>query len=333
MHSENANVLPSLVAGPGAGESTRPPATAGVPVAEAPNVPSKFYRSGLWRAGLRLVRLLPEAVSAGLCRLGALLYWHTAPRRRAVVIENLLPVVSGDRPRARLLARRLFTQFTLKLADLWRFEAGVDTAGRFTDLSGWETFAAAQARRTGVLLVTPHLGNWELGGPLLSARGVRLLVITQPEPGNGFTELRQASRARWGIETLVIGQDAFAFLEVIKRLQAGATVAILVDRPPPPGAVMIELFGRPFAASIAAAELARATGCAVLGVHVVRAGQGYAAQVLPEFAYERQALGTRAGRIEFTQQILAAFEPSIREHADQWYHFVPVWRQPAPPRT
>ena len=106
-----------------------------MPVAEAPKAPSKFYRSGLWLAGLRVVRLLPEAVSAGLCRLGALIYWHTAPQRRAVVIENLLPVVGGDPARAGLLARRLFTQFTLKLADLWRFEAGVDTAGRFTDLS------------------------------------------------------------------------------------------------------------------------------------------------------------------------------------------------------
>ncbi len=292
--------------------------------------PSKFYRSELWRAALLVVRVLPAWLLAGLARIGAAVYRQLHRDRREIAVENLLPVVAGDRAQAEHLARRLFAQFACKLADLWRFEAGLDVAGQFCELSGWEMFETAQARGRGVLLVTPHLGNWELGGPLLSARGVRLLVITQAEPGDGFTELRQASRARWGIETLVIGRDAFAFVEVIKRLQEGATVAILVDRPPVPSGVTVELFGRPFKASIAAAELARATGCAVLGVSLPRTPRGYAAHVLPEFAYDRETLGSRAGRIAFTQEILRAFEPIIREHADQWYHFVPVWPDPQP---
>lgn len=294
--------------------------------------PSMFYRSELWRTALFVVRVLPAWLLDSLARIGATGYRQMHRDRRAIAVQNLLPVVAGDRGQAERLARRLFAQFALKLADLWRFEAGLDVAGRFCDLRGWELFEAAQARGRGVLLVTPHLGNWELGGPLLSGRGVRLLVITQAEPGDGFTELRQASRARWGIETLVIGRDAFAFVEVIKRLQEGATVAILVDRPPAPSGVTVELFGRPFKASIAAAELARATGCAVLGVYLPRTPRGYAARVLPEFRYDREALGNRAGRIAFTQEILRAFEPIIREHADQWYHFVPVWpeNEPAP---
>jgi hypothetical protein len=64
-------------------------------------------------------------------------------------------------------------------------------------------------------------------------------VLTQPEPDARLTELRQASRARWGVETLVVGEDAFAFIEIIKRLQEGATVALLVDRPPAPTAVTV----------------------------------------------------------------------------------------------
>ena len=296
--------------------------------------PSKFYRSELWRTALFVVRVLPAWLLDGLARIGAAGYRGMHRDRREIAVQNLLPVVAGDRAQAERQARRLFAQFALKLADLWRFEAGLDVAGRFCDLQGWELFEAAQARGRGVLLVTPHLGNWELGGPLLSGRGVRLLVITQAEPGDGFTELRQASRARWGIETLVIGRDAFAFVEVIKRLQEGATVAILVDRPPALSGVTVELFGQPFKASIAAAELARATGCAVLGVYVLCTPRGYAARILPEFRYAREALGNRAGRIAFTQEILRAFEPIIRQHPDQWYHFVPVWpeNEPAPKR-
>ena len=52
--------------------------------------------------------------------------------------------------------------------------------------------------------------------------GIKLTVLTQPEPEDSLTDLRSASRARWGIETLIVGRDEFAFVEVIKRLQDGA---------------------------------------------------------------------------------------------------------------
>jgi lauroyl/myristoyl acyltransferase len=152
-----------------------------------------------------------------------------------------------------------------------------------------------------------------------------LLVLTQAEPEEELTAMREAARARLGVDTLVVGQDAFGFVEVIKRLQAGENVALLVDRPPPATAVSVELFGRPFPASIAAAELARATGCGLVPVVIVRDGDGYSAEVLPEVSYERSAVGDRAGRIRLTQEILRALEPAIRQHVEQWYHFVPVW--------
>jgi KDO2-lipid IV(A) lauroyltransferase len=180
--------------------------------------------------------------------------------------------------------------------------------------------------------VTTHLGNWEFGGPLLIERGIKLHVVTLTEPGQGFTQLRQQFRARWGIETLVIGDDTFAVVEVIKRLQDGATVALLVDRPPPSSAVTVKLFGRPFRASVAAAELARASGCAVVPVVLPRTPAGYIAHVMPELRYDRAALGKREYREEFTAEMMRAFEPAIRQYLTQWYHFVPIWPDSASPR-
>ena len=150
------------------------------------------------------------------------------------MIQNLLPPLNGDRAAAERKAHEMIRQFALKMADLWRYESGLPIDDLFGEWTGWEHFARAQSEKRGILLVTPHLGNWEFGGPLLTKRGVKLQVITLMEPGNGLTELRQASRARWDIETLVIGEDPFAFVEIIRRLEAGATVALLVDVRPPP---------------------------------------------------------------------------------------------------
>jgi len=290
------------------------------------HAPSQFYRARFWRMGLWLVRVLPAGILLIIARLGASLYWRLAGHRREILIENLLPVMAGDRARAKIAARKLFTEFAAKLADLWRYESGVSNDQWFVDWNGWEIFAAAQGRGRGVLLVTPHLGNWELGGAFMTRHGTKLLVLTQAEPDPHLTAMRQASRARWGVETIVVGSDAFAIVEIIRRLQAGATVALLVDRPPAPTAVTVELFGQPFAASIAAAELARASGCAIVPTYIVRESGGYRAQILPEITYDRARIGDRAARVQLTQEILRAFEPPLRQYITQWFHFVPIWR-------
>jgi lauroyl/myristoyl acyltransferase len=290
-----------------------------------PSTPSFLYRADLWRIGLWFVRVLPETLLVQVLRAATGLYWFIARRRREVVIQNLLPALDGDRAAAERKARQLFRNFAVKLADLWRFEAGLTIDHLFGEAIGWEHIARAHEQKRGVLVLTPHLGNWEFGGPWLTRRGIPLQVITFAEPGQGFTELRREARARWNIETFVIGDDPFAFIEVIHKLEAGLTIALLVDRPPPSAAVTVELFGQPFAASIAVAELARASGCALVPVFIPRGNKNHSAHVLPPITYDRAGLRDRAARTQLTQQIIRVFEPAIRQHLDQWYHFVPVW--------
>jgi predicted exporter/lauroyl/myristoyl acyltransferase len=294
------------------------------------SAPSQLYGARFWQIGLMSARLFPKSFLRALAKLAATIYWRLAAHRREIVIQNLLPVFGGDHRQAVIAAEKLFTEVLLKLADLWSFEGGVAVADWFVNWNGWEIFATAEARGRGVLFVTPHLGNWELGGAFMARHGCKMLVLTQAEPDPHLTAMRQASRARWGIETLVVGEDAFVFVEIIKRLQQGATVALLVDRPPAPTAVIVNLFGRKFFASIAAAELARASGCAIVPTFIVREADGYRAQILPEIAYDRAAISNREARIRLTQEIIRAFEPVIRQHPTQWFHFVPVWPEVKP---
>lgn len=287
--------------------------------------PSSLYRGSVWKFALAAARNLPFPIAKSIAAAACQTYRLAQPRRREIIFQNLLPVFNGDANAAQAATTRLFTHFGTKLTDLLRYEAGLSIDHRFTVLENWEAFAIAQKKGNGVLMVTPHLGNWEIGASLMIRKKLPFYAVTQPEPGGDFTELRAASRARRGIETIVVGQDAFAFLEIIKRLQQGAAIAMLIDRPFGPSGVEIELFGKPYLASIAAAELARASGCAVVGGCIVEDKNGYGARFMPEFEYDRRALGNRDGRREFTQKIMHAFEPAIRQYADQWYHFVPVW--------
>jgi KDO2-lipid IV(A) lauroyltransferase len=295
--------------------------------------PSSFYQDRFWKIGLAAARVLPEKLLHATARCVVALYYNSQKSRREIVRGNLLPAFSGDRALAAIAARKLFGNFAVKLADLWRYESGIDISSQIQANSDWARLEKLLEQKRGILLLTPHLGNWEFGAPLLAQKGMKLQVITQPEPQDAFTELRQKARARWGIETLVIRNDPFAFLEVIRKLQEGAVVALLVDRPPAPTAAQVQLFGADFQASIAPAELARATGCALLPVCLPRRNGKYVAELLPEIPYQRIELGNRAGRAALTQRIITVFEPIIREYIDQWYHFVPIWPQRESPEN
>jgi KDO2-lipid IV(A) lauroyltransferase len=289
--------------------------------------PSSLYRAKSWELGIAIVRKLPASITASLAIFFGTAYWLLVKKRREIVIENLLPAVSCDRAKAKKIARKLFQNFAQKLVDLWRYESGTSIDDLFCELTGWERFLDAQKENRGVLIITPHLGNWEFGAPLLAKKGHKLLVVTLEEPDEKLTEIRQAARARWGIETLVIGKNPFAFVEIIRRLETGAAVALLIDRPPQTSAIDVELFGKTFAASVAGAELARASGCVLLPVFLPRLKNGYAGHILPEISYNRIALRSPECRRDLTQRIMATFENPIREHLDQWYHFVPVWNE------
>jgi KDO2-lipid IV(A) lauroyltransferase len=296
------------------------------PSASSISGPSRSYRAWPWRAGMMAAKQLPPGLLRVFAKSLALLWWTAQPSRRNIVIDNLVPVFRGDRAQAEKASRRLFSNFGGKLVDLWLCETGFSVERLVSDLAGADSLSAAQARGRGVLLITPHLGNWEVGGYLLTARGMKLSVVTLAEPGKGFTQLRQQARARHGIETIVVGEDWFTFVEIIKRLQEGAIIALLVDRPPKSGgAITIDLFGKPFNAAIAAAELARASGCALVPVALPRVSSGYRVEILPEIQYQRGDLASREARQQLTQQIMTVFEPLIRQYADQWYHFVPIW--------
>jgi lauroyl/myristoyl acyltransferase len=212
------------------------------------------------------------------------------------------------------------------VVDLWRYEAGLPIENTFGLATGWDYFENAIAQKRGVLLLTPHLGNWEFGGPWLTQKGITLQVITIAEPGKNFTQLRQASRARWNIETLVVGTDPFAFVDIIRRLEAGAVIALLIDRPLAATSATVNLFGQPFSASTAAVELARASGCMLMPVYLPRNGNTYEAHVLPEITYDRAALREPAARQKLTQEIVTVFEPVIKKHIEQWYQFIPIWQ-------
>ena len=289
------------------------------------HAPPPIYGALVWKIAMRLVRCFPLWGLNIIGSSGGTLYRILRPKRALVVRENLLPVVGGDLDLATKLSKKLFREFGMKLVTLWRFESGIMNPVKTEADSGWERFCNAKQEGNGVLLVTIHLGNWELGGSTLTERGEKLLVLSNAEPGFGFTDLRRDARAQWGIETLIVGEDMFSFVEIIKRLQDGGNVALLMDRPDERNAISVSFFDRPIRVSAAVGELARATGCAIVPVVIVRDGSEHVLRMLPKITYNRSVLRSIQEREVLTGRVLKEFEPVLRRYPEQWFHFIPVW--------
>lgn len=231
-------------------------------------------------------------------------------------LGRLLPDASrADRAR---LARTIFRNYARYLVDYGRFrwtpEGGFDAV--IPRFEGEDHLQAAFAMGRGVILVTGHIGNWELGGALFGHRGVRVNVVTLPDGSGQIDAIRGMYRREYSIDTIVLDGSPFATLELMAALKRGEMVAMLVDRwgktDGVPSAFLggTQYFPRgPFA-------LSRATGAPILPAFVVRDGEAYRGIADHPFVVDRDEFGPYAGRLS------AVLEGVIRRYPEQWYNFV-----------
>ncbi|BDV41280.1 acyltransferase [Geotalea uraniireducens] len=184
------------------------------------------------------------------------------------------------------------------------------------------------AEGRGAIIISPHLGNWELGGLGLADRGYPVNVMTFREPDERVNALREQVRKERGIGFIYVDRDEtspLAVIEAVNALRRNEVVALLGDRDGSSHTMELDFFGRPAAIPVGAAYLALATGAPVLPVFVPLE-QGRYATIMEEPVYftgnhgqHRQAIRTGMERI------LRLFEKYIRDYPDQWYNFFAYW--------
>jgi lauroyl/myristoyl acyltransferase len=277
----------------------------------------------MFDVGAWLARCFPLDVIRAPAGFAGWLYAFTHPKRVAVVQRNLQLL---DASLKRKSARRVYREFGKTLADY--FYIGTRPPGKavriITKSEGLEHFRMAHEGGKGALVVTAHFGLFDLGGLMLAQMGIPCAVLTYPEPSRALTEWRAAFRRRWNVETLEIGTDSFAFLQIAERLRQGRFVATLIDRPHPTDNTPVSLPNGTAHFSAGILLLAAHGGVPVIPATMSRQSDGtYHSRVFPPlFIRER---GSRAETLRFySQQIADTFLPVLCAHPEQWYQFVPL---------
>jgi KDO2-lipid IV(A) lauroyltransferase len=188
----------------------------------------------------------------------------------------------------------------------------------------------AMARGNGAILISPHLGNWELGGLGLADLGYRINVLTFREPDEKVNELREQVRAQRGISFIYVDRNdtsPLAIIEAVNALRRNEVLALLGERDGSSHTMKLEFFSRPAPIPLGAAYLALASGAPVIPVFVPLEGGRYAT-LMEEPIFFQGGHGDHAAAIRNgMERLIAIFEKYIRIYPDQWYNFFPFWQE------
>ena len=184
----------------------------------------------------------------------------------------------------------------------------------------------------GAICITPHLGNWEIGGLLFSFKGGKLNVLTLDERDLDTRSFREEMRRRKGIKNLYINpkdDSPIAILEAVKALRRNEIVAMLGDRIESQKTMVFNFFGRKTAFPIGVAILAMATEAPVLPVFVVmERNRKYKGVIEPPIYFNPSSREDREAVIrEGMERLIKKFEAYIEKYPDQWYNFFPYWNE------
>lgn len=183
--------------------------------------------------------------------------------RRTDVEQNLAWAFPTSSPewRARV-ARECYQHFGREAAATLR--AARWPKGRFlerTSVVGFAALEEALRAGAGAVLLTGHLGNWELGGAAIVARGIALDVVGKGMSNRRFERELFALRERFGMRVIGMGD---APRMALRSLEEGRVVALLADQSVPRRGVLVPFFGRPAPTARGPALLALRSGAPIV---------------------------------------------------------------------
>jgi len=274
------------------------------------------------RIGAGCGRFLPASLCYALADpIADVCYWLLRDQRR-VVEANLRRVVGEEEAPA--AAKRVFRNFARYIVDFYQLPyASKDALCRRIEFHDWRHLNESLAPGAGGLFVTLHLGQAELGAGALAAYGHPISVIAETlsyAPMNAFV---QGLRRRLGMQIIPAHK---AKPGVLRCLNRGEVLGMMIDVVEPGDGVKVDFFGAPVEFSSAPARIAIKTGARVMP-GVVGRDPGNGMKLLPciDFGLDYERTGDEeADVLALTQAIARSLEGFVRRFPDQWFAFRPL---------
>lgn len=263
------------------------------------------------------------------CRIADIDYLLKRKLRHAVK-SNLRHVLSASNSGAVLesevsaQARAVFRNFAKYLVDFFSFaRLNVDNLNKFVKVIGIEHMRSAFNSGKGVIGLTAHIGNWELGGAVTSLLGFRVNVVALPHENTRINRLFTNQRASKGVNVIPLGAGAGKYLSVLRKNQL---IALVGDRMTSDAGIETNFFNKPTLVPKGPAVLSLRTGAPIVPCFVVRNPDDTFNLIFEEPIYPASFNDDKNGAVRLiTSRMISILEKYIKKYPSQWFLFYKVW--------
>jgi lauroyl/myristoyl acyltransferase len=282
----------------------------------------------IFRLIILLGRPLPPGVGYFFARIMAdICYVFFSGKRRSLKAAMARVLETDDEKAISLAARSSFRNFGKYVVDFIHFlDATPEEVRRRIVFDDFERIYAVMAEKKGVIFITLHYGNWDMGAAALSAYGFPVNVVAETFPHPAMNALVQGSRRHLGMKVTPMERVGPS---VIRALRKGEILALLIDVPEPGDTVRVNFFGAPTEVPVGPARIALRSGARPMPAILLRV-KGKEEMIRPivdfDLSFEKSGDEEEDAR-RLTQAIMSSLERLIRIDPNQWFIFHDMWNR------
>ncbi|MCX2726230.1 lysophospholipid acyltransferase family protein [Thermomicrobium sp. 4228-Ro] len=284
----------------------------------------------LWalRIGALLTLVVPVRLGYWLCRLIGITVFLVHRRARRNVLENLHHVC----PRCSAVwryrqAARVFITAVMNYYDLVRLRSvDRDRLRDLVEVRGWEHVETALSRGRGVIVISAHLGNFNVVAQYPAALGFEAaIVVERVRPARLFAYLCRL-RSATGVRVLPSGPEAVP--AILRLLRRNGILLVAGDRDVTGHSRWVRFFDAPAPLPIGPVALALRTGATLLPAFTIRLSTRRSLVVVDP-PLELIRTGDHEHDIVANLETAArCLERMIRTDPGQWTVLQPIWAAP-----
>lgn len=270
----------------------------------------------LYRVAQWVTAALPSEACLWLAERLADAQWRSSSVDRAAVHANLAMVLKHPVVESSPLVREVFRNFARYLVEFFYAHRQREPA---VTIGGTEQVVEHLAPTQGRIILSAHLGNWELGAMALHRLGFRVSVVALPHRDPRTNQLFDAQRLRCGVPVVPLGLGATQ--RCLDLLRQGWVLGIAGDREFGSHGITVSFFGRPITLPRGPAILSLRTGTPVVPVFLIREGPWHFRFHVEPAIWPPESPQTHAQVLALTQRYADAMERAIQQFPSQWLMF------------
>jgi lauroyl/myristoyl acyltransferase len=269
-----------------------------------------------------LARVLPLCIAHVVGRWIATWVYYLSHKERLAVMSNLSMVLGTPRSNKMLSKKALdvYLNFSRNCVDvLYHGMRPAQALTKRVTYEGLEVLDQMLCLGKGLILLSAHIGNWELGAMAISAKKYPLTIIAYQHPDPRVNRMFVMRREHHGIEVSTIG---LSVRKCLRALRGNRIVGIIGDRLYSTEGLEVPFFGTKTLMPKGPAHLSKRTGAPIVPCCLIphETKQEYTMKFLEPLYPENFQDDT------YLKETTGVLEKMIKKYPTQWFAFEDMWR-------